>query len=96
MDLARLLTDKREGILEVARRNGVKTIRVFGSASRGEGRDDSDVDFLVELDQGRSLLDHSRLVLELEGLLGRKVHVVTPSSLHRTMRDAVLADARPL
>ena len=96
MDLARLLTDKRESILEIARRNGAKSIRVFGSASRGEAGDDSDIDFLVELDRGRSLLDHSRLILELEGLLGRKVHVVTPNSLHRTMREAVLADARPL
>ncbi|HEX2058323.1 MAG TPA: nucleotidyltransferase family protein [Actinomycetota bacterium] len=96
MDLAGLLRDRREAIIEIAQRNGVKSIRVFGSASRGEGGDNSDIDFLVELHEGRSLLDHSRLILELESLLGRTVHVVTPQSVHRTMRDAILADARPL
>lgn len=96
MDFAQLLQDRREEILEIARRNGARSIRVFGSASRGDGREDSDIDFLVELEEGRSLLDHSRLILELEELLMRKVHVVTPKSLHRTMQDSVLADARPL
>jgi uncharacterized protein len=95
MGLAQLLAAEREAILEIARRNGANSIRVFGSASRGEGRDDSDIDFLVELDEDRSLLDHSRLILELEALLGRKVHVVTPKSLHQTMREAILAEARP-
>jgi predicted nucleotidyltransferase len=94
--LARLLTDKRQSILEIAQRNGATSIRVFGSAARGDAGTASDVDFLVELDEGRSLLDHSRLILELEDLLGRRVHVVTPKSLHRTIRDSVLSDARPL
>lgn len=96
MDLAQLLKVKREAILEIAHRNGATSIRIFGSASRGEGRDDSDIDFLVELDEDRSLLDHSRLILDLEDLLGRKVHVVTPKSLHRSMRDSILGEARPL
>lgn len=94
--LARLLDEKRDAILAVAARNGAKHVRVFGSVARGEERDDSDVDFLVELDDDRSLLDHSRLILDLEELLGRKVHVLTPGSLHSVIRDEVLAEARPL
>jgi predicted nucleotidyltransferase len=58
--------------------------------------DESDIDFLVELERGRSLLDHSRLILDLEALLECKVPVVTPSALHRVIRDQVLAEARPL
>lgn len=95
-DLARLLAEKREEILSVAARNGAKHVRIFGSVARGDAREDSDVDFLVELDEDRSLLDHSRLILDLEELLGRKVHVLTPGSLHSVIRDEVLAEARPL
>ena len=95
-DLAGLLREKRKAILEIASKNGANHVRVFGSVARGEAREDSDVDFLVELDEDRSLLDHSRLILDLEELLGRKVHVLTPGSLHQVIRDQVLADARPL
>lgn len=96
MDLESLLRSKREAILELAAKNGAARVRVFGSVSRGEGGEDSDVDFLVELDEDRSLLDHSRLILDLEKLLGRKVHVATPGSLHKVIRDQVMAEARPL
>jgi predicted transcriptional regulator of viral defense system/predicted nucleotidyltransferase len=96
MDLESLLRSKREAILELAAKNGAKRVRVFGSVSRGEAGEDSDVDFLVELDEDRSLVDHSRLILDLEKLLGRRVHVVTPGSLHRVIRDQVMAEARPL
>lgn len=95
-DLANLLRDKREAILEVAERNGARNVRVFGSVSRGDADDQSDIDFLVELEQGRSLLDHSRLILDLEALLGCRVHVVTSAGLHRVIRNQVLAEARPL
>ncbi|MGH2789337.1 MAG: nucleotidyltransferase family protein [Actinomycetota bacterium] len=96
MDLERLLRAKREAILELAANNGANRVRVFGSVSRGEAGEDSDVDFLVEFDEDRSLLDHSRLILDLEKLLGRRVHVVTLGSLHRVIRDQVVAEARPL
>lgn len=95
-DLANLLQNKREAILEVAERNGARNVRVFGSVSRGETNDESDIDFLVELERGRSLHDHSRLILDLEARLECKVHVVTPSAVHRVIRDRVLAEARPL
>lgn len=95
-DLGELLQSKRAEILEIAARNGARNVRVFGSASRGEAQGDSDIDLLVELEEDRSLLDHSRLILELEALLGCQVHVVTPKALHRIIREKVLAEARPL
>ena len=57
-------------------------MRVFGSAVRGEDRPDSDVDFLVEFEPGRSLLDQVALSFELGQLLGRKADVVTDSGLY--------------
>lgn len=96
MDLEVLLRERREAILEIAARHGAKHVRTFGSVSRGESGENSDLDFLVELEEGRSLLDHSRLVLDLERMLGCKVHVLTPASLHRLIRDKVIAEARPL
>src|SRR5260370_41587010 len=71
-----LLGAKRHLILNIAARHGAKRIRVFGSVARGEARPDSDVDFLVELEPGRSLLDLSGLILDLEEALGREVDVV--------------------
>ena len=96
MDLTQLLSRKREEILAIAERNGVTSIQVFGSFSRGDSSADSDIDFLVEFDEERSLLDHSRLALDLEELLGHKVHVVTPGSVHHSIKDRVLSEARPL
>lgn len=95
-DLAQLLQDKRTEVLESAVRNGANHVRIFGSIARGDDHGDSDVDFLVEFEKGRSALDEVSLIEELEQLLGRKVHVVTPGALHRVIRDKVLAEARPL
>jgi len=72
-----LLKKKRAEILQIAKKNGAKQIRVFGSVARGEARPDSDIDFLVNLDAGRSLMDLARLLRELKTLLGREVDVVT-------------------
>ena len=57
VDLARLLQEKREDILRIAEKHGAFNVRVFGSVARGEAGPDSDVDFLVELEPTRSLLD---------------------------------------
>ncbi len=95
-DLTQLLQDKKAEIIEAAARNGANDIRVFGSIARGDAHDESDIDFLVEFEKGRSALDEVGLIEELEQLLGRKVHVVTPGALHRVIRDKVLAEAMPL
>lgn len=95
-DLARLLREKRELIFDAAARNGANNIRVFGSIARGDASDESDIDFLVEFEKGRSALDEVGLIEELEKLLARKVHVVTSGALHRVIRDKVLSEAIPL
>ena len=71
-------------------------MRVFGSAVRGEDRPDSDVDFLVELEEGRSLMDLGGLLMDLQNLLGRNVDVVTERALHWYIKDQVLREAKPI
>ena len=91
-----ILRDKREQILEIASRHGARRVRLIGSVARGEARPDSDVDFLVEMDPGRSLLDHAALMIELEKALGRKVDVATEKGMRPAIRERVLQDAIPL
>lgn len=93
MALDPLVTSKREEILRIASQYGARNLRVFGSVVRGDARPDSDVDFLVDLEPGRSLLDRVALVQDLEDLLHRKVDVVTDRTLHWYIRDRVLAEA---
>lgn len=90
------ITHKRQEIIRLAGRHGASNIRIFGSVARAEARPDSDIDFLVDLEQGRSLLDLSGLLLDLQTLLGQKVDVVTEKGLHWYIRDKILAEARPL
>ena len=86
----------REEILRIASRHGASNLRIFGSVARGDAEPESDVDFLVNLEPGRSLLDHAALLLDLEKLLGCKVDVVTERGLKERIRDRVLREALPL
>ena len=92
-EINRLLLKNRRKVIEIADRCGARNVRVFGSAARGAARPDSDLDVLVELDQGRSLLDIVALKQDLEDLLGVKVDVVTEAALSPYMRDDVLREA---
>jgi len=92
----RELIDKREEILEIATRHGARDVRVFGSVARGDSGPDSDVDLLVNLESGRSLLDLGSLLMDLRDLLGQEVDVVTEAGLRSRIRQRVLAEARPL
>ena len=91
-----LLQTKRAEILRIAAKHGAQNLRVFGSAATGTGGPDSDVDFLVAMEPGRSLLDHTALWQELEDLLGCKVDVVSEKALHWYIRDRILQQAVPL
>lgn len=86
----------RDELIALAQRRGVTRVRVFGSMSRGDAKDDSDVDLLVTLSPGTSALALGGLLMDAEELLGRRVDVVTEASLHPALRDRVLADAVPL
>jgi predicted nucleotidyltransferase len=90
------LNEKRVEVLRGAARHGAHNVRMIGSVARGDARPDSDLDLLVELDGGRSLLDHAALMVELEALLGCKVDVATEQGLRPRVRDRVLAEAVPL
>jgi predicted nucleotidyltransferase len=87
------LRERRDEIIEVARARGASHVRVFGSVARGDATDTSDVDFLVDLEPGRSLLDLGGLLMDLQDLLQRDVDVVTERGLRPRVADRVLADA---
>ena len=93
MELYELLRSKREEIIHAAARRGAKNVRVFGSVVRGEALPESDIDFLVDLAPGRSLLDLGGLLMDLQQILGRDVDIVTEKGLHWYIRDRVLAEA---
>ncbi|MGQ9592251.1 MAG: nucleotidyltransferase family protein [Planctomycetota bacterium] len=96
MTASELLREKREEILRVCAKYGVRNVRVFGSAARGEAGAGSDIDLLVEFEPGRSLLEEAGLVAELEELLGCKVDVVTEKGLYWLLRRRILKEARTL
>ncbi len=90
------LGEIRSKVAEVMRRRGVVRAGVFGSVARGETVLASDVDFLVEFEPGRTLLDLSGLRLDLAGVLGRDVDVATANSLHPGLKDEVMRDLVPI
>lgn len=91
-----LIETHRAELLALARRHGVTGVRVFGSMSRGDVSDNSDVDLLVTLAPGTSALALGGLLLDAQELLGRRVDVVTEASLHPALRESVVAGAVPL
>ena len=95
MDRYELLA-KKDQILRIAAKRGVRRIRLFGSMARGEAGPLSDVDFLVEFEPGRSLLDQGGLLMDLEELLGCKVDIISEGALRSRYRERVLSEAVPL
>jgi len=96
MALEDLLKAKREEILRVCAKYGAHNVRVFGSVARGEADELSDIDFLIELEPGRSLFDLGGLQYDLEQLLGCRVDVVTERGLKPRIQERVLREALPL
>jgi predicted nucleotidyltransferase len=96
MTLQELRDRRREEIMRVAAHRGARNVRVFGSVARGDNDEKSDVDFLVEMEPGRTLFDLSGLLLDLESLLHVSVDVVTERGLRPRVRERVLAEAVPL
>jgi predicted nucleotidyltransferase len=90
------LLEKKQDILKIAAEHGARNVRVFGSVARGEARADSDVDFLVDMEPGRTLFDMGGLLMDLRDLLGREVDVVTEQGLKPRIRDRVLKEAERL
>jgi len=96
MGTAEIIGKQRDQILALAAKRGAFNVRVFGSVARGEANPDSDVDFLVDMEDGRSLFDLGGLLYDLQNLLHRKVDIVTEAGLHWYIKDRVLKEAKPL
>lgn len=96
MSIAEILMNKRDEVLRITAEHGAYNVRIFGSVARGEAGPESDIDVLVNLEPGRSLMDHVALWQDLEDLLGCRVHVVTEGGVHWYIRDRVLKEAVPL
>ncbi|MDT7042472.1 nucleotidyltransferase family protein [Candidatus Nitronereus thalassa] len=96
MGIQDLLKAKRNEILDLTAKHGATKVRIIGSVARREETPESDIDFLVEMEAGRSLLDHAALILDLEELLNRKVDVASERGLRPRVRQRVLQEAVPL
>jgi predicted nucleotidyltransferase len=96
MGIYETIETKREEILRAAARHGARNIRIIGSVARGEADSRSDLDLLVAIESGRSLLDHAALILDLEELVGCKVDIASDRGLHGRLRSRILDEAIPL
>jgi len=95
-DIYQLVASKKREISELAARYGASQIRIFGSVARHTADAGSDIDFLVELEPGRTLFDLGGLSYDLEQLLGKHVDVCTVNLLRDQVRNRILAEAVPL
>lgn len=93
MNVRKALSNKREEILRITAAHGARNLRVFGSVSRGEATEKSDIDLLINLEPGRTLLDIVAIKQDLEDLLGCKVDVVTEDAVSPYIREQILKDA---
>ncbi len=86
----------RTSIKNTARKYGAKKIRLFGSYARNEQTASSDIDLLVEMPKGSSILDLAGLKQDLEQKLGNKVDIVTYTSIKPSLRKRILQEAKTL
>ena len=93
LTLDTLRHEKRAEILRLAEMHGCHNVRIFGSVATGESRPDSDIDFLVDIESGRTVFDLGALLSDLRALLGTEIDVVESRSIHPYIRDRVLAEA---
>lgn len=96
MKAEKLLKEKRQAVMALVAKHGAQNPRIFGSVARGESGPESDIDLLVKMEEGRSLLDLSALILDLRELLGVKVDVVSEDGLYWLLRRRILKEAKPL
>ena len=87
---------KRNEIKQITSQHGAHHIRVFGSIANHTSNANSDVDFLIDLDKGRSLIDLGGLKMDLQKLLGCKVDLVTENGLHWYLKEKILQEAKPI
>ena len=91
-----VLPQHRETIRQLVLQAGMANPRVFGSVLRGDDKEDSDLDILVDPAPRTSLLDLAGLQIEIEARMGIKVDLLTPKCLPLKFRQRVLAEAQPI
>jgi uncharacterized protein len=91
-----VIAARRDKILAIAAAYGASNLRVFGSVAKGEDKEGSDLDLLVDVQPGTSLFQFAGLQLDIEGALGMKVDLCTESQLHPKLKSRILSEARPL
>ncbi len=95
--IRKAIQNHREEILSLAAKHGAKKIRVFGSVARGDAGPESDIDFLVDMDEGRTLLDMGALLTDLWAVFGEgSVDIVTEADLKPRLRDRVMTEAEQI
>jgi len=90
------IRQQKDKILFISRQHGIMNVRIFGSVARHEETPHSDIDLLVDLEPGRSLLDLGGALIKLQELLGRKIDIVTEHGLHWYLKDKIIKEAQLL
>lgn len=85
-----LLNRNKDKILKIASENGLSNIRIFGSTARGEDHSDSDIDLLVQIEDGRTLFDLIRFKQKVEELVGRKIDVVSDQGINEMIKETIM------
>ncbi len=96
MDSVEIIQDKKEEILALAAKHGASNIRIFGPVAHGTADQDCDIDFLVDMEKGRSLFDLGGLLMDLQQLFERNVNVATENDLHWFIKGRILSEAKPI
>ncbi len=96
MSIREDILNRREEIIRIANENGIKSVRLFGSVARNQENENSDVDFLVEFENDRSLFDLVRFKQLLEERLGKEVDVLTENAIHEEIRQQILSEAKEI
>ncbi|KKD39676.1 MAG: nucleotidyltransferase family protein [Limnoraphis robusta] len=97
MSLMRLLQEKRDEIIKISAQHGAFNVRVFGSVARGEEKETSDIDFLIDYDLEKTTpWFPGGLLMDLQDLLGCRVDIVTEQGLSPLIKERVLSEAKPL
>jgi predicted nucleotidyltransferase len=96
MQIDEQIKEKREEILRIAASHGARNVRIFGSVARCDAAESSDIDFLVDMEPNRNLLDLGALLTDLRALMGRRVDVVSEKGLYWLLRRRILKEAKRL
>ena len=93
MQKSEIIAHLKSRFPEIQRKFNVKTISIFGSASRNELKPESDIDILIEFSHAIGIFDFIRLQKSLEAGLGRRVDLVSIDALKKQLREKILKEA---